>query len=105
MKFPSVKLLAQDTIGVLKRFPLEITSTLIGTISGTISIQLTKHNSNTDISFYVRLIMVANLGLLLNLAVTLFSESRKLNDLKKMAVSRCCLRRNRCLIFHIKPFR
>jgi hypothetical protein len=104
MKFPSVKLLAQDTIGVLKRFPLEITSTLVGTISGTISIHLTKHNYNTDISLYVRLIMAANLGLLLNLAVTLFSESRKLNDLKKWLYHAAACAVIAVLFFILNPF-
>lgn len=104
MKFPSIKRLAQDTLSELKRFPLEIIFALIGTVSATICIQLTKHNYSTDTSLYVRLIMMANLGLLLNLAVTLFSEGRKLNELKKWLCHAAACAIIVILFFILNPF-
>jgi len=83
MKFPSVKLLAQDTFNVFKRFPLEVLSALTGTIAGTISIKLSHHDYSFDNSFYVRLIMLSSLSLLLNLSATLFTESKHITGLKK----------------------
>ncbi len=73
MRFPSIKNLADSTLGTLKRFPFEILFALGGTIAQTI------HNhrdySSEDTTF-IKLVMTANLGLLLSLAATLFAESK-----------------------------
>jgi hypothetical protein len=78
MKFPSIESLANSLVNTLKRFPFEVLFALAGTIAATIYI-----NSNAqaliDTSIYTRVIMMANLGLLLSLAATLYAESKGSN--------------------------
>ncbi len=83
MKFPSIKLLVQDTFKVFNRFPLETISALAGTIISTINISLSHQDSNFDGSLYVRLTMLASLSMLLNLSATLFTASKKIKGTKK----------------------
>lgn len=85
MKLPSVKLLAQGTADVLKRFPLEVISALTGSIIATINIRSSYHNYEFDGSLYTRLTMLASLSLLLNLSATLFTESRQIKGATKWA--------------------
>jgi hypothetical protein len=73
MKFPSIKNLTDSALTTLQRFPFEVLFALAGTIAATIFINSDDNFSN---SFYTKIVMTANLGLLLSLATTLFFESK-----------------------------
>jgi hypothetical protein len=73
MKFPSIKNLADGTLNTLKRFPFEILFALGGTIAQTISIHRDYSGDNSGLE---KLVMTANLGLLLSLAATLYTENK-----------------------------
>jgi len=78
MKFPSIKNLAESAGKTIKRFPFELLFALAGTIAATFDIE--KDNLQpADQNWCYRIIMTANLGLLLCLATTLFTEGRMLN--------------------------
>jgi|GEM_PF-284702 len=80
MKFPSVHQLTQGAVNVLKRFPLEVMFALAGTIAGIVNIELNKHYTEPGYiqqTWCWRIIAGANLGLLLALAATLYSESQQ----------------------------
>jgi len=83
MRFPSIKNLADSLINTIKRFPFECLFALAGTIAGTIYIQ--KDEYSLAYSVYTRVMMMANLGLLVSLAASLFTEG---DDFKKRAVLR-----------------
>ena len=72
MKFPSIKNLADSAFNTVKRFPFEILFALAGTIAQTIHIN---RETYIEDSFYSKIIMTANVGLLLSLAATLYIES------------------------------
>lgn len=73
MKFPSLKSLADSFTATLKRFPFEVLFALTGTIAETVYIQKYTYEEN---SFFSKLLMTANLGLLLSLATTLYTASK-----------------------------
>jgi hypothetical protein len=73
MKFPSIKNLTDNAVNTFKRFPFESLFALTGTIAATIYIN---SDEQLSYSFYTKIIMTANLGLLLSLAATLFVESK-----------------------------
>lgn len=82
---PSLKLLAADAGGVVKRFPFEIAFALAGTIAASVYIE--QNNWQTAISSWcIRMMMIANLGLLLNLSATLYLESRLASLYKGIAL-------------------
>lgn len=86
MKFPSIHQLTQGAVNVVKRFPLEVLFALAGTIAGIVNIELNKHYTEPNYiqqSWCWRITAGANLGLLLALAATLYSESRQLHVQKK----------------------
>jgi len=72
MRFPSIKNLADGFINTVKRFPFECLFALTGTIAGTIYIESNEYA--LAYSVYTRVMMMANLGLLLSLAASLFAE-------------------------------
>ena len=76
MRFPSIKNLADSLINTVKRFPFECLFALTGTIAGTIYIQSNEYA--LEYSVYTRVMMMANLGLLLSLAASLFTEGDSL---------------------------
>lgn len=82
MKFPSLQALSLALKKVLLRFPLEIAFALTGTIAASVLIELSNLGSEAE-NFCIRLIMVANLGLVSALSGTLFSESRIYSATKK----------------------
>jgi len=92
MKFPSINNLADSAVQTLRRFPLEAFFALAGTIAATIYI-----NSNEELpySFFTKMMMTANLGLLLSLATTLYTENKhiKRHILVRLAAALlgCCL--------------
>jgi len=75
MRFPSIKSLADDAILTLKRFPFEVLFALTGTIAATLFVERDDYLSD---SFYTKIIMTANLGLLLSLAANLFVSSNRI---------------------------
>ncbi|WP_295718262.1 DUF4153 domain-containing protein [Mucilaginibacter sp.] len=77
MKFPSLKTLAESFISTLKRYPFELLFALIGTIAGTIEVEL-RHFNRVHEGWLMRGIMIANLGLLLSLSATLYTQSREI---------------------------
>jgi hypothetical protein len=77
MKLFSVQTLVSGALKVIKRFPFEVLFTLIGCIAATINIELSDINYAAE-SWCWRFIAGANLGVLLSLSVTLFSESKQL---------------------------
>ncbi len=73
MKFLSLKNLAQNALVTIKRFPFEVLFALAGTIAANIFVQ---NKFIDDEGLYWRIIMSANLGLLLTFSATLFTESK-----------------------------
>lgn len=82
MKFPSIKTLADSAARTIKRFPLEVLFALVGTVATIVNIELDNINRVGE-NWCVRVIMMANIGLLLTLSATLYSESRGLSNSTK----------------------
>jgi hypothetical protein len=102
MRFPSIKTLADGFISTIKRFPFEALFALTGTIAGTIEIEL-RHHSRVNEGWCMRTIMVANLGFLLNLSATLYTQSVKAATRKKILVRAAAILITVLLIFIINP--
>jgi hypothetical protein len=83
MRFPSLKNLAQSALSVIRRFPLELAFAMAGTIAATYQIEV-KYIDRIRESWCIRTIMMANLGLLLSLAATLYTESKAMPRVNKM---------------------
>ncbi len=83
MKFPSLQTFAHSIRSVLLRFPLEIGFVLLGTVAATVLIEISELKVAAE-NFCLRLIMVANLGLVLSLSLSLFFESNAFSFLKKI---------------------
>lgn len=64
------------------RFPLEIGFALLGTVAATVFIEISDLNLTAE-SLCVRLILIANLGLVLSISLSLLSESNSYSVLKK----------------------
>lgn len=82
MKFSSLQALGQAFKKVVQRFPLEIAFALTGTLAATVLIELSDLEFEAE-NYCIRLIMVANLGLVLSLSSTLLSESKAYRTSKK----------------------
>ncbi|MES2278080.1 MAG: DUF4153 domain-containing protein [Bacteroidota bacterium] len=78
MKLPSIKKLTESAASVIKRFPFEMLFALTGTIAGICYIELQYIRPAAE-SWSVRVLMMANLGLLLSLAATLYAGSKNLS--------------------------
>ena len=74
MKFPSLKNLAEGAANTIKRYPFEVLFALAGTIAGTAQVELS-HLNRVNEGWCVRILMMANLGLLLSLSATLYTQS------------------------------
>lgn len=83
MKFPSLQTFVHSIRSVLLRFPLEIGFALLGTVAATVLIEISELKVAAE-NFCLRLIMVANLGLVLSLSLSLFFESNAFSFLKKI---------------------
>jgi hypothetical protein len=83
MKFPSLQTFVHSIRSVLLRFPLEIGFALLGTVAATVLIEISDLNMAAE-SLCVRLILIANLGLVLSLSLSLFFESNAFSFLKKI---------------------
>ena len=75
MKFPSLKTLASSTETTIQRFPFEFLFAVIGTTAAIIHTE-TAYESYINKNWLIRVMLSANLGLLLSLATTLFTESK-----------------------------
>ena len=75
MKFPSLKNLLQSAVNTIKRYPFETLFALAGTIAATIEIEL-NHLNRISENWCMRTIMIANLGFLLSLSATLYTQSK-----------------------------
>ncbi|HEY1061584.1 MAG TPA: DUF4153 domain-containing protein [Daejeonella sp.] len=82
MKFPSLQTFVHSIRSVLLRFPLEIGFALLGTVAATVFIEISDLNLTAE-SLCVRLILIANLGLVLSISLSLLSESNSYSVLKK----------------------
>ena len=82
MKFPSLQTFVHSIKNVFLRFPLEIGFALLGTIAATVYIEISDLNLTAE-SLCVRLILIANLGLVLFLSLSLFLESNSYSVLKR----------------------
>ena len=82
MKFPSLQTFIHSIRSVLLRFPLEIGFALLGTVAATVFIEISDLNLAAE-SLFVRLILIANLGLVLSISLSLLSESNSYSVLKK----------------------
>lgn len=102
MKFPSLKTLAENAINTFKRFPFEILFALAGTIAATANIELTNINRVGE-NWCIRIMIIGNLGLLLSLSATLYTESKKLKTDKKILIRLIAALIAICLLFIINP--
>ncbi|MBD1367509.1 DUF4153 domain-containing protein [Mucilaginibacter sp. ZT4R22] len=102
MKFPSVKNLFQSAGRTVERFPFESLFALAGTIAATVKIELT-YTSRVQENWSLRTILVANLGLLLSLSATLFTESKTITGSKKLLIRAVAAIVALLLLFVINP--
>ena len=89
MKFPSLNIFVHSIKHVLSRFPFEIVFALLGTLAATVLIEISELKVEAE-NFCLRLIMVANLGLVLSLSLSLFFENNACSLLKKILL-RCSI--------------
>jgi len=103
MKFPSIKNLAESTLNTTKRFPFEILFALCGAIAGT---AWTKNHDFGGLykDTCIRLMMMANLGLLLSLAATLYTEGRGFTGSKKFLLKSAAVIISVPLFWLLNPF-
>ncbi|RYE18678.1 MAG: DUF4153 domain-containing protein, partial [Sphingobacteriaceae bacterium] len=79
-----------------------ILSALIGTIAAIVVVELEYTNRETE-NIFARVILSAELSLLLSFAATLFSEDKKLNPSKKLMLRLAGIFLAVCLFFLIRP--
>lgn len=102
MKLPSLQRLVQDAVKVISRFPFEIGFALTGTGAATAYAELNQLRPEAA-NWCLRLIMVSNLGLLLALSATLFSESRGYVFKKRIPLYFAAILITMGLLFVINP--
>lgn len=104
MKFPSLQTFVRSIRSVLLRFPFEIGFALLGTLAATVLIEISEIKLAAE-NFCLRLIMVANLGLVLSLSLSLFFESNPFSFLKKMLLRVLIILLVIALFFLIDPLK
>jgi len=102
MKFPSIKTLAEGFLSTIKRYPFEFVFALIGTIAGTVEVEL-RHLNRVHEGWLMRGVMTANLGLLLSLSATLFTQSREMTKQSRRIIKVIAAIFAASLIFIIDP--
>jgi len=102
MKFPSLKNLIQSAVNTIKRYPFETLFALTGTIAATMKVEL-DHVSRETENWCMRTIMIANLGFLLSLSVTLYVHSKSWQGGRKAIVKIAAAVVAILLIFMINP--
>lgn len=83
MKFPSLKTLVSSSENTIQRFPFEFLFAVIGTTAAILHTE-TAYESYINKNWLIRIILSANLGLLLSLATTLFTESKGIISTTKL---------------------
>ena len=83
MKFPSLQSLSSALGIVIRRFPMEMVFALTGTITAIILIELGDLNFEQE-NICIRLLMMSNLGLVLSLSATLYSERKNYTGIQKL---------------------
>ena len=81
MRFPSLNQISQQTLTVVRRYPLELLAATIGTYAG---VQLTFHHGQNAEHWLLRLMMTASLALPSFLAVTLRGRFRKYSAARRV---------------------
>jgi hypothetical protein len=102
MVLPSIQNLIKDVKYVIARFPLEIVFAAIGTTAAIISIQ----NDNMDSilsNWCTRIIMMANLGLLISLSASLYVESRAVKSPQRYLYKIIIALIVSCTVFLLNP--
>ncbi len=102
MKFPSIKTLTEGAKNTITRFPLELCFALIGTIAAIVYIELSRLNRPAE-SWCIRLILMANLGLLLTLSATLYTESRGITGKQNWLIKIVAVAVAIFMLFILKP--
>ncbi|MDN5288692.1 MAG: hypothetical protein JWR38_4966 [Mucilaginibacter sp.] len=102
MKFPSLKNLAEGAAHTIKRHPFEVLFALAGTIAATIEIEL-RQVSRVNEGWCIRVMMIANIGLLLSLSSTLYTQSLNMPAGKRRIVKLITAVFVALLIFIIDP--
>jgi cell division protein FtsW (lipid II flippase) len=102
MKFPSLKNLAEGAVSTIKRYPFEVLFALAGTIAATTEIEL-RQIARENEGWCIRVIMIANLGLLLSLSATLYTQSVAMAKSKKLVLKIAVAVFAALLIFIIDP--
>lgn len=102
MKFPSIKTLAEGFLSTLKQYPFELLFALAGTIAGTIEVEL-RHLNRVHEGWLMRGVMTANLGLLLSLSATLFTQSREMTKQSRRIIKVIAAIFAASLVFIIDP--
>ncbi|QEC76892.1 DUF4153 domain-containing protein [Mucilaginibacter ginsenosidivorax] len=102
MKFPSIKTLAEGFLITIKRYPFELFFALIGTLAGTTEVEL-RHLNRVHEGWLMRGVMTANLGLLLSLSATLFTQSRQFSKQSKFIIKIITALFAASLVFIIDP--
>ena len=83
MKFPSLQSLSSGLGRVLRRFPMEMIFALTGTITAIVLIELGTLDFEKE-NICIRLLMMSNLGLVLSLSATLYSERKNYTRTQKL---------------------
>ncbi len=102
MKFPSIKSLLQSVKTVLNRFPFEMLFALTGSIAAITLAELNGIRPNAEM-WCLRVLMMANLGLLISLATSLFCESRQIKKQLRLIIKAIAAVIGVCFIFLINP--
>jgi hypothetical protein len=102
MKFPSLKNLVQSAVNTLKHYPFETFFAFAGTIAATAKVELDNLNRVSE-NWCIRTIMIANLGFLLSLSATLYTQSKSWAAGKKVLVKIAAAVIAMLLIFMINP--
>jgi hypothetical protein len=102
MKFPSLKNLAEGAANTIKRYPFEVLFALAGTIAATTEIEL-RQVSRVNEGWCIRVMMIANIGLLLSLSATLYTQSCNMAAGKRRIIKLITAVFAALLIFIIDP--
>lgn len=102
MKFPSVSLLLREFKGVIYKYPFEVFSASIGCCAATALIELEQNDAIAS-GWCIRIMMAANISLLLSLSATLFARGRNLSFRKKLALSALALLVSASFFFAFNP--
>ena len=81
MALPSIQNLVENIKYVLRRFPLEIVFAVIGTTAAIADIETPSQNFKVT-DWCIRIIMIANIGLLISLSTSLYLEHKTVKGIK-----------------------